>query len=172
MKAWHAVRTKSLFRAAAHLREQGFLVYRPTRWTAERIGRRLRPVGEPRFENYLFVMLDPGLGEHVAAGNTPGVAEILGGPAGPAAMEFELVQDLMVAEDAELDTIRQRRHEDSNGLRLGQTVRILRGAADGAIGMHGQIASMKRGKLTVFVGSWAVRCNEADVLPVESEAGK
>lgn len=172
MLAWYAIRTKQIFRAALHLRQQHFIVYLPKRFTPERVGRRIRPVPDFGLENYLFAMLDPDLGHHPVVSNTPGVAGIVCGTDGPAAMEFELVQEIQRAEDEGWDAIRQRKNEDGNGLRLGQTVRIIRGARQDIIDMHGQIAGMKRGRVKVFVGSWVADCAEADVQPVESQGGK
>jgi transcriptional antiterminator RfaH len=98
---WYVVRTHAHAeaRAAEQLRRQGFVTYLP-RYRAERShARRCDVVEKPLFPRYCFVAIDVTRQRWHAIRSTFGVAQLVGGDAGPAVVQDDVVGELMRRED-------------------------------------------------------------------------
>jgi transcriptional antiterminator RfaH len=148
MRRWYVAHTQpgAEAKAAGHLERQGFATWLPLCARTVRHARRARLALRPLFPRYLFVALDREGGPWRAALSTQGVAGLVGGRAGPAAVP-----------DAVIAALRARAGADglfavaaTLGLKPGDRVRIAAGALAGVEAILG--AATPDARVAVLLG--------------------
>jgi transcriptional antiterminator RfaH len=100
-RRWYVVHThpQAEWRAAEHLRRQGFDVYLPRFQAKRRHARRVETVIRPLFPRYLFVAFDRATERWQAVRSTIGIAGLIGDSQGPTPVAERVLGDLRSRED-------------------------------------------------------------------------
>ena len=115
-------------RAELHLVAQGFRTYFPTIQKTIRHARKLRDVRAPLFPRYVFIILDLGRDRWLSVRGTVGVSSLFCCENRPVPVPQGVVEALIAnADEANLTLFHQ-------GLKLGQSVRILSGPFANLVG--------------------------------------
>jgi transcription elongation factor/antiterminator RfaH len=120
---WYLVHTlpHGESRAQLHLGAQGFRTHFPTIQKTIRHARQLRTVRAPLFPRYIFLILDLGRDRWLSVWGTVGVSSLYTCGDRPVAVPEGIVETLIEnSDEANMALF-------SNGLRTGQSVRILSG---------------------------------------------
>jgi transcriptional antiterminator RfaH len=164
MQRWYVINThsRSEFKAAWHLGNQGFRAYLPQYMKRRRHARRVDMVKAPLFPRYLFVELDLELDQWRAISSTIGVSHMICGGERPLAVP-----------DGVIDGIRAR--EDETGIvpvareakfRKGSKLQIMDGAMIDHVGIFECNSDQDRVVLLLDLLGREVRVR----VPVESVA--
>lgn len=121
-------RAQQELRAAHQLTNQGFRVFVPRYWKNRRHARRIDTVSRPLFPRYIFTVVDRTRDRWRSINGTIGVDRLLMSGGEPQAVPQGLVEDLILAADAEGNV------KFSVGLREGQSVKVLAGPFANLIG--------------------------------------
>lgn len=138
---WYIVQTQphAETRAALHLNRQGFDVYLPRYLKRRRHARRVETVAAPLFPRYLFVAVTTATQGWRAIQSTIGVSRLVCNGDTPAALRYDVVEDLKRREKGGFVLLESRPR-----FALGDRVRVLNGAFANHIALFDGMADSER----------------------------
>lgn len=183
-KAWYVGITKDQQeqRAAAGLREQGYVVYLPKMFVRHQDGRKIEAKAYLRFTGYIFIAFDVAREEHGPINNTPGMdgAEgsaliCYGSGEGrlPLALPPGIIETLRQIEDEDLArAVARKKPMPRKDLTAGDMVMIAGDRTHPAFGRRGAYLGTDKFEARVLEG-WAVwRVPEVDLKKIDIAEGK
>jgi transcription elongation factor/antiterminator RfaH len=152
---WFLVQSqpRNELRAQTHLSMQGFRTYIPLILKTTRHARRLRTFRAPLFPRYLFIILDLGRDRWLSVRSTVGVASLFTCDDRPIAVPSGIVEALIErSNDAATPDV-------DDGLRNGQTIRIISGAFASNVGILERLDEKGRVQVLLDMMGGTVRVN-------------
>lgn len=180
-KAWFVglVKDQQELKAAAALREQGYVVYLPKVYARQQDGRKIEARAHLRFTGYIFIAFDLALEQHGPISNTRGMdgsdgsALICTGTGTPIALPRGIIETLRGIEDDELArAVARKKPKPRTDLTPGDLVSIAGDRSHPAFGQRGHYLGSEKGWASVLGGIAVWKVPEIDLKKVEPMEGK
>jgi transcription elongation factor/antiterminator RfaH len=152
---WFLVQSqpRNELRAQTHLSMQGFRTYIPLIFKTTRHARRRRTFRAPLFPRYLFIILDLARDRWLSVRSTIGVASLFTCDDRPVAVPLGIVEALLErSDDARALCV-------DDGLKNGQTIRIISGAFAANVGILERLDENGRVQVLLEMMGGTVRVN-------------
>lgn len=176
MRAWFVGLTKDQqeLKAAAALREQGYVVYLPKIYLRHQDGRKIEARARLRFTGYIFIAFDLALEQHGPISNTRGMdgsdrsALICSSAGTPLSLPSGVVETLRSIEDDELArAVARKKPVARKDLRPGDVVMIAGDRSHPAFGQKGHYLGSDKGWASVLGGIAVWKVAEIDLKKIE-----